>query len=68
MLVEGQGRPGFVKGDVTIALRADGANTIVDVNGTVQTGGTIARLGQRLIGSAAKMMQDRFFACMQSKL
>ena len=66
--VEGQGRPGFVKGDVKIVLRADGANTIVDVTGTAQTGGTIARLGQRLIGSAAKMMQDRFFACMQSKL
>jgi carbon monoxide dehydrogenase subunit G len=66
--VEGQGRPGFVKGDATIALRADGTNTIVDVKGVVQTGGTIARLGQRLIGSAAKMMQDRFFACLQSKL
>jgi hypothetical protein len=66
--VDGQGRPGFVKGDVTIALRAENGSTIVDVNGTVQTGGTIARLGQRLIGSAAKMMQDRFFTCMQSKL
>ena len=66
--VEGQGRPGFVKGDAAITLRADGANTIVEVSGTAQTGGTIARLGQRLIGSAAKMMQDRFFACMQSKL
>ncbi len=66
--VEGQGRPGFVKGQAKIAIRADGANTIVDVTGTAQTGGTIARLGQRLIGSAAKMMQDRFFACMQSKL
>ena len=66
--VEGQGRPGFVKGEAHIALRADGANTIVDVTGTAQTGGTIARLGQRLIASAAKMMQDRFFACMQGKL
>ena len=66
--VEGQGRPGFVKGEAHIALRADGVNTIVDVTGTAQTGGTIARLGQRLIGGAAKMMQDRFFACMQSKL
>ena len=66
--VAGQGRPGFVKGDATILLRADGMSTIVDVTGTVQTGGTIARLGQRLIGSAAKMMQDRFFACLQSKL
>lgn len=71
--VEGQGRPGFVKGEAAITLRAHlaesgGVHTIVDVAGTVQTGGTIARLGQRLIGSASKMMQDRFFACMQSKL
>jgi uncharacterized protein len=66
--VEGQGRPGFVKGEAAITLRADGANTIVDVAGTVQAGGTIARLGQRLMASAAKMMQDRFFACMQGKL
>ncbi len=68
LTVEGQGRPGFVKGTANITLRADGGNTIVDVTGSAQTGGTIARLGQRLIGSAAKMMQDRFFACMQSKL
>ncbi len=73
LTVEGQGRPGFVKGTVTITLRehptdGGGAGTIVDVKGTAQTGGTIARLGQRLIGSAAKMMQDRFFACMQGKV
>jgi carbon monoxide dehydrogenase subunit G len=73
LAVEGQGRPGFVKGDAMITLRevvaeSGGAGTIVDVKGTVQMGGTIARLGQRLIASAAKMMQDRFFSCMQSKL
>jgi len=34
----------------------------------VQTGGPIARLGQRLIGSVSKMMQDRFFACLQGKV
>jgi carbon monoxide dehydrogenase subunit G len=68
LAVEGQGRAGFVKGDAVISLRADGDATVVEVKGTAQTGGTIARLGQRLIASAAKMMQDRFFACMQSKL
>lgn len=68
LTVEGQGRPGFVKGTAVITLRADGDTTIVDVIGTAQSGGTIARLGQRLIGSAAKMMQDRFFSCMQTKL
>ena len=68
LTVEGQGRPGFAKGSATIALRAEGATTIVDVQGTMQTGGTIARLGQRLIGGVSKMMQDRFFACLQGKL
>ena len=68
LAVQGQGRAGYVKGDALISLRADGDNTIVDVSGTAQTGGTIARLGQRLIASAAKMMQDRFFACMQGKV
>jgi len=34
----------------------------------VQTGGAIARIGQRLIGSVAKMMMDRFFECLKSKL
>jgi carbon monoxide dehydrogenase subunit G len=65
---EGQGRAGFVKGTSAIALRSDGDTTIVDVTATVQTGGTIARVGQRIIGGVSKMMLDRFFACLQGKL
>ncbi|MGH9219831.1 MAG: SRPBCC family protein [Vicinamibacterales bacterium] len=68
LAVEGQGKPGFVKGNAAITLRADGGGTVVDLTATVQTGGAIARLGQRLIGAAAKMMQDRFFVCMQGKV
>jgi carbon monoxide dehydrogenase subunit G len=68
LTVEGQGKPGFVKGNAAIALRPDGVTTVVDVTGTVETGGPIARLGQRLIGNVSKMMQDRFFGCLQSKL
>ena len=68
LVVEGQGRPGFVKGTSAIALRAEGAATIVDVSASVQTGGPIARVGQRLIGAVAKMMLDRFFECLKSKL
>jgi uncharacterized protein len=68
LVVEGQGRPGFVKGSSAIVLRADGATTAVDVSATVQTGGPIARVGQRLIGAVAKMMMDRFFECLKSKL
>jgi carbon monoxide dehydrogenase subunit G len=50
LTADGQGKPGFVKGDSAISLRPDGATTIVEVAGTVQTGGPIARLGQRLVG------------------
>jgi uncharacterized protein len=68
LVVEGQGRPGFAKGSSAIALREEGTTTVVDVVGTVQTGGLIARLGQRLIGGVAKAMLDRFFSCLQGKL
>jgi hypothetical protein len=68
LIVDGQGKTGFVKGDAAIALRADAAATVLEVKGTVQAGGAIARVGQRLIASVAKMMQDRFFACLQEKL
>ena len=67
LIAEGQGRPGFVKGISSIVLRADGDSTVVDVNASVEAGGAIARVGQRLIGSVSKMMLDRFFACLQSK-
>lgn len=68
LTVEGQGKAGFVNGSAGIVLRPDGESTIVDVSGSVQTGGPIARLGQRLIAGVAKMMQDRFFASLQTKL
>jgi hypothetical protein len=68
LTAEGQGRPGFVKGSAAISLREEGTATVVDVQGTVQTGGPVARVGQRLIGGVSKMMMDRFFSCLQGKL
>ena len=68
LTVEGQGKPGFAKGNSAITLRAEGDKTVVDVSGTVQTGGPIARVGQRLIGGVSKMMLDKFFACLQGKV
>jgi uncharacterized protein len=68
LIVEGQGKAGFVKGNSAITLKSRDAATDVDVMGSVEIGGPVARLGQRLIGGVAKMMMDRFFACLQSKL
>jgi carbon monoxide dehydrogenase subunit G len=66
--VEGQGKPGFVKGVAKITLRPEGGSTTLNLAAALDAGGPIARVGQRLIGSVAKMMQDRFFACLKTKL
>lgn len=68
LVIDGSGKHGFVNGESRVTLREDGGSTIVDVTGTMDVGGMIARVGQRLIGSVSKMMLDRFFACMAGKL
>ena len=68
LTAEGQGRPGSVKGSAAVSLRPEGNVTVVDVQGTVQAAGPVARVGQRLLAGVSKMMMDRFFACLQGKL
>jgi carbon monoxide dehydrogenase subunit G len=68
LVVEGRGKPGFVTGGGAISLTETDGGTLVTVDGTAQVGGTIARVGQRLIGSVAKMIMDRFFACLQKRV
>jgi hypothetical protein len=68
LVVDGRGKPGFVTGGGAISLTATDGGTEVAVDGRVQVGGTIARVGQRLLGSVSKMMMDRFFACLQQRL
>ena len=65
LIVEGTGTPGFVRGVAHISLEDHGETTLVKVAGEAQVGGTVARVGQRLIGSVNKMMMDRFFTCLQ---
>jgi carbon monoxide dehydrogenase subunit G len=68
LIVEGRGGVGFVKGDSHVTLRDEGLSTAVEVAASVEVGGAVARVGQRLLGSVSKMMLDRFFGCLQSKV
>ena len=68
LTVEGRGRPGFVKGGATITLVDDEGGVTVHVAGVAQVGGLIAQVGQRLLGATVRMMMDRFFGCLQSRL
>jgi carbon monoxide dehydrogenase subunit G len=61
LIVEGSGRPGFVKGDGLLKLSAVDTSTEVSYEGDAQVGGTIAAVGQRLLDGTAKIMIRRFF-------
>lgn len=70
LVVDGSGRAGFVKGEAEVALTAAGmtdGQTLVSVDGRAQVGGTVARVGQRLLTGVSKMMVDRFFDCLGQK-
>lgn len=68
LVVEATGRPGFVKGHAVIALSQKEQQTIVEVRAAADVGGAAARIGQRFLEGAARMMMDRFFDCMRKKL
>ncbi len=61
LLIEGKGVPGFVKGNVRLALAEQGAQTRIDCEAEVQVGGMIAAIGSRLIEPIAKKMMAEFF-------
>lgn len=68
LVVEGTGRPGFVKGHAQVTLAPDGDSTRVTIDARADVGGTIARVGQRLLEGVARTMTDRFFTCMGKQL
>lgn len=59
--IQGQGTGGWVRGKGTVILTEQGSDTQVIVNGDGQIGGPIATIGQRLVGSGARMMVGDFF-------
>ena len=61
LVVEGSGRPGFVRGDGVLKLTPSETGAHVSYEGDVQVGGTIAAVGQRLLDGTAKMMIKKFF-------
>lgn len=62
LIVQGSGRPGFIKGDGLLKLSPNAnGGTEVSYDGDVQVGGTIAAVGQRLLDGTAKILIKKFF-------
>ncbi len=68
IVVDANGRLGFLRGRAVVTLSADQEGTIVRVHASGDVGGTVARVGQRLLQSAGRAMIDRFFTCLQRRL
>jgi uncharacterized protein len=68
LLVEGKSKLGFLKGNCHFTLEdaesedeTESDETLVILDGELTVGGKLARVGQRVIGGAAKMTIGRFF-------
>ena len=61
LIVEGNGKIGFMKGEGVLSLSPADGGTSVSFDGDVQVGGTIAAVGQRLLDVTARMLIKRFF-------
>lgn len=68
LTVEGKGGPGFVRGTALIELVDQGETTLVNVKGDGNVGGTVAGVGQRMLGGVAKMLMGQFFDCLKQQL
>lgn len=61
--VQGESKIGFVNGTCDFTLEEAGENqTSVSLAGELTVGGRLARVGQRVMGSASKMMIGKFFS------
>ena len=65
LVVSGTGSGSFVNGEAKITLLESNGKTTVSVDGDSQAGGTVARVGQRLMDGVARSMMDKFFTCLQ---
>lgn len=68
MLVEGGGVAGTVRGEVLLRLTEEGGETTIEIVGDAQVTGTVARVGQRFMGSASRLLMGQFFSCMKAKI
>ncbi len=68
MVVTGSGRGGSVQGSGDLTFSENDGKTTVHVVGDTQVTGVIARVGQRLLGGASRMMMNQFFDCLRSRI
>jgi carbon monoxide dehydrogenase subunit G len=65
LVLQGNGPLGFANGESSITLVEQDGKTTLNIKGDTQVGGTVARVGQRMMGSVAQGLMDRFIKSVQ---
>ena len=68
MQVKGRGNAGFATGEARVAIEQRDTASSILVQAKAQVGGPVARVGQRLLAGTAKMIADKFFACLRKSI
>ncbi len=67
MIVEVQGKMGFVKGDGVVDLTPQEKGTVIAYAGDVQVGGPVAAVGQRMLQGTARLMVRQVFGAVEGE-
>ena len=68
LVVEGGGLMGTARGEALLSFSESDGETTVEVEADAQVTGVVARVGQRMMGSASKMLMNQLFDCMKSRI
>jgi carbon monoxide dehydrogenase subunit G len=68
LLLEGQGKGGFFRANTKLSLKPHQAGTMLQYDGEVAVGGTIVRIGQRLVDATAKMLISQGVKSLKKKI
>ena len=66
--IEGSGRPGGGTADARVRLEEAGNQTVMHYQADVRARGTIARLGNRLMGGAARLLIGQFCKAIEQRI
>ena len=66
--IEGSGRPGGGTADARVRLEEDGTQTVMHYQAEVRARGTIARLGNRMMGGAARLLIGQFCKAIEQRI
>jgi uncharacterized protein len=68
LAVQASGSAGFLNAEGVVELMEDGVATRIEYSGSVQVGGLIASVGQRMVDSVAKRLVSQFFQSFEKLL